>query len=188
MNNILFVNGCVRGDSRTLMLARKVLSKISGNITELKLNDASLLPLDWDKVQKRSSLVEAGDFSSPLLKYAKAFSEADEIVIAAPYWDLAFPAIMRIYLEYVTVTGITFKYSPEGIPIGLCCAGRLIYVTTAGGPIINNMGYDYVKALANTFYGIKNTMCFKAEGLDIWGADVEGIMAVAMKTVDGAIF
>ena len=43
MNNILFVNGCVRGDSRTLMLARKVLSKISGNITELKLNDASLL-------------------------------------------------------------------------------------------------------------------------------------------------
>ena len=61
-------------------------------------------------------------------------------------------------------------------------------MTTAGGPIINNMGYDYVKALANTFYGIKNTMCFKAEGLDIWGADVEGIMAEAMKTVDGAIF
>ena len=188
MGNILFFNGCVRDDSRTLMLAKKVISKLSGNITELKLNDAALLPLDWDKVQERGRLVENGDFSSPLLKYAKAFSEADEIVIAAPYWDLAFPAIVRIYLEYVTVTGVTFKYSPEGIPIGLCRAGRLIYVTTAGGPIINNMGYDYVKALSNTFYGIQNTICFKAENLDIWGADVEGIMAEAMKTVDGAIF
>ena len=64
MNNILFVNGCVRGDSRTLMLARKVLSKISGNITELKLNDASLLPLDWDKVQKRRDVYKRQLLSS----------------------------------------------------------------------------------------------------------------------------
>lgn len=42
-----------------------------------------------------------------MFKYAKQFAEADEIVIAAPYWDLAFPATVRIYFEAITVTGIT---------------------------------------------------------------------------------
>ena len=64
--------------------------------------------------------------------------------------------------------GITFKYSPEGIPIGLCKAKKLIYVTTAGGPIISDeLGFGYVKALAENFYGIKDVSQVKKEFLDI---------------------
>ena len=38
--------------------------------------------------------------------------------------------------------------------------------------------------LAENFYGIKNINYIKAEGLDIWGADVEAIMDKARKEIN----
>jgi FMN-dependent NADH-azoreductase len=87
-----------------------------------------------------------------------------------------FPAVVKAYFENVTVSGLTFSYSESGIPYGLCKAKKLIYVTTAGGPIIHNFGFDYVSTLAKCFYGINDVQLVKAEGLDIHGADAPKIM------------
>ena len=95
----------------------------------------------------------------------------------APYYDLSFPAMLKQYFEQINVLGLTFTYSESGVPTGLCKAKSLYYVTTAGGPIISDdYGFGYVKALANTFYGIEDVKQIKAEGLDIVGADVEAIL------------
>lgn len=107
-------------------------------------------------------------------------------MIAAPYWDLSFPSLLKVYLEQICIVGLTFQYTPEGIPEGLCKARRIIYVTTAGGPIYQNMGYDYVKALADTFFGIPETVCFSAQNLDVIGADVEGILQKAEAEIRAA--
>ena len=61
--------------------------------------------------------------------------KADIIVIAAPYWDLSFPAQLKDYIERVNAVGVTFDYDQEGIPYGLCRAKKLVYITTAGGNI-----------------------------------------------------
>ena len=95
-----------------------------------------------------------------------------------------FPSLLKIYLENVTVCGVTFYYTEEGIPKGLCRAKELYYVTTAGGPIFKNFGFDYVSALARDFYGIGEAKFVSAEGLDIWGADVEGILKAAEAEID----
>ena len=94
-----------------------------------------------------------------------------------------FPSVLKVYFEAITVNGLTFVYSEKGIPTGLCDADRLIYVTTSGGPIIKNFGFDYVLALAQTFYGIKDVKCISAEGLDIRGADVDSILQSAKKSI-----
>ena len=102
------------------------------------------------------------------------------VVIAAPFRDLSFPAVLKQYLEQINVRGITFFYTPEGLPAGLCRAKRLTYVTTAGGDFFpEEFGAGYVKALAQNFYGIPEFRLLKATGLDIIGADVEAIMASA---------
>ena len=177
MKKILFVNACVRPCSRTYLLAQEILNKLNGQIEKVNLAREQLPPLDLELLEKRDRLISSGGFSDPLFRYAAQFASADEIVIAAPYWDLAFPSILRIYLEHVTVVGVTFQYSPEGIPLGLCKARRIIYATTAGGPIADrNLGYDYIKALSDAFYGIPEVLCFQAEGLDIQGADVNRIL------------
>lgn len=185
MEQILFVNACARPDSRTYELAKHVLSKLDGRTEEVRLFDEQIPPLDWETAQMRDACVRSGDTSAPILRYAKQFTQADTIVVATPYWDLLFPTVVRAYFEAVTVTGVTFRYTPEGIPESLCRAKKLIYVTTAGGPIEErNFGFEYVKALAQMFYGIPEVMCFTAEGLDIVGADVAAIMDAAKKAIN----
>lgn len=139
--------------------------------------------VDNGKTLSKGKTVRKKEYSNAMFRWARQFSEADVIVLAAPYWDLMFPAKVRAYLEEVTVAGITFQYNEDGIPQGLCKAKRLLYVTTAGGPIIYNFGFEYVKALAQGFFGISDVQMFKAEGLDIQGADVNQIMERAKNEI-----
>ena len=67
--------------------------------------------------------------------------------------------------------------------MGICNAKRLVYLTTAGGSIEGaNYGYDYFCGIANMF-GIPETHCVAAEGVDIWGADVTAILEEAKAKV-----
>lgn len=192
MKKLLYINACVREESRTDFLSRKVLEKAlnqaneSGQevtIKELYIGNMDLQPLTKERLEKRTELGNCGNFSDPMFDLAKEFAQADEIVVGAPYWDLSFPASLKVYIENICVTGITFRYSEEGYPIGLCKGKKLTYVTTAGGHIGQfNFGYDYVKTIAQGMFGIGEVELVKAEGLDIFGADVEGIIKEAVKT------
>ena len=137
-----------------------------GEITELNLNIEDIAPLNTELLEKRESLLKEGKLDDPMFRYAKQFANADEIVIAAPFWDLSFPAKLKIYLEQITVSGITFKYL-NGHPSGLCKAKKLTYITTSGGPIFDDFGYAYVKTLAQKFYGIEKTEAVRAMNLDV---------------------
>ena len=177
---VLFINACARPQSRTLALAAKAAEKLSDSIEMLKLFEEDIKPLDYNTLFMREKLIEKSDFSDNMFRFARQFKDADEIIIAAPYWDLSFPAFLKCYTEAICVNGLTFHYNEKGIPEGLCKAKRLIYFTTAGGYIPDyNYGYNYVKQLCTDFFGIKNTICIKAEGLDIQGADVKKIMKSA---------
>ena len=173
---ILFVNGCPRKNSRTLDLAKAVLQCEEGTAQEVNLFGCGPEPLNAQRLALRDELLFRGEMDHPMLRWAHQFARADVIIIAAPYWDLMFPAMVRAYLEAVTVCNVTFRYNEQGVPQGLCRAKKLIYVTTAGGPIVHNFGFDYVKGLCESFYGIRDVSCVSAEGLDIRGADAEAIV------------
>ena len=173
--NILFINACVRKESRTLVLAKDILSKMQGNITEIDLAKENLAPLNCKSLEERERLLKSRETDAPMLQYAKQFAGADEIVIAAPFWDLSFPSLLKIYMEQITVTGITFSYR-NGCPTGLCKAKRLIYVTTSGGEIFCDFGYAYIKTLANNFYGIQDTVCYRATNLDVRGISADKLL------------
>ena len=178
---VLFVNPCVRGDSRTKRLADCLLSKIGRPVTELRLEEQRFPPVDEDFLRERDRMIAEGTLEAPVFEMARQFALADEIVIAAPYWDLSFPAVLKQYLEQINVVGVTFRYTPEGIPEGLCRAKKLYYVMTAGGLYCpEEYGYGYVKALAQSFYGIPETELIRAVGLDLDGADAEEILRQAM--------
>lgn len=179
---ILFVNACVRKHSRTRLLAGQVLSRLGGTVTEVKPAEQTAPIVSEQFIDSRNRASEKGDFSGPVFTPARRFAEADCIVIAAPYWDLSFPAVLKVYFEQINVLGLTFEYTEDGFPRGLCRARKLIYVTTAGGPILSDeYGYGYVKALARNFYGIPDVCQVKAEGLDVAGADVQGILDRALE-------
>lgn len=177
MDKILFLNACVRPGSRTRELTDTLLQKLNGDVQELRLHELTLPVLDLGGMAKRNLAAQLSDFSDPVFDAAKQFATADVIVIAAPYWDLMFPAVLKIYFENITVAGITFRYSAQGRPESMCRAKALYYITTSGGYIgQNDFGFTYTKALAQSFFGINEIYRYAAEGLDVFGADVEAIM------------
>ncbi len=174
---VLFVNACVRKDSRTKRIADRLLAQFTDDIEEIRLSDLEFPKTDEDFLNYRDSCIAAGDFGDPYFEIAGQFARADSIVIAAPYWDLSFPAALKQYIEHINVLGITFEYTPEGLPRGLCRAKKLYYIMTAGGKYVpKEFGFEYIKALAQNFYGIPDVELIKAVGLDIYGADVESIL------------
>ena len=172
----LYISCCVREESRTKRLAKAVLQKLGGDFTELNLYEENLHPLDRETLNKRTALIEQGDYSDPMFDHAKQFASADTIVIAAPYWDLSFPAMLKIYIENIYVTGIVSSYDESGMPVGLCKAKELYYVTTAGGAYDPTYSYGYIGSLAKDFFSIPETHLVKAEMLDIIGNDAEEIL------------
>ena len=177
---VLFVNACVRKESRTRELAGKLLSLLDKPYEEIRLEEIDFPKSNEEWLNRRDHLLSGGDFQNPMFDLARQFAEAETIVIAAPYWDLSFPAMLKQYLEQVNVVGITFRYTEEGRPVGLCRAKRLYYVTTAGGFYVpEEYGFGYVKALARDYYGIQDVRKIEAKGLDIAGADVDAIMREA---------
>ena len=186
--NILYINTCMRRESRTRELAERILSRLDGRVEEINPTRDGIRPLDEESLEKRTQLAGAGDFSDPMFDPAKKFAAADTIVIAAPYWDLSFPAVLKAFFEQICVVGLTFNYGEDEKAYGMCRAKRLIYVTTAGGYMIpEDLGFGYVKALAREFYGIPRVYCLKAEGLDLYGADTESIRKDAAQRADALI-
>lgn len=176
---ILFINACVRSGSRTKELADHVLENIQGTVKELRLWEIPFPKTDEKFIARRNRLAAAGEFFDPVFDLAKEFAAAEDIVIAAPFWDLSFPSLLKQYVEQICVSGVTFRYE-NNVPAGLCSAGSIIYVTTAGGYVDSyEFGYGYIKALAENFFGIKDIQLISAEGLDIEGADVRAIMQKA---------
>ena len=191
----LFVNACIRGeDSRTYQLCRDYIEKFKEakknedwTLEEVNLNDMDLQPLNKERLANRDRLAREKKFADQEFDLARQIIEADHILIGAPYWDLAFPAKLKIYIERCSVTGLTFIYCPEGIPDGQCRAKSLSYVTTSGSAIKDfNFGYEYIKGICALF-GIKKTYFASAEELDIIGKDVPKIMAEAKDKITDII-
>lgn len=188
MPTLLFINACVRGeDSRTLALAEQLLDHIreannddmTFHIEEIRLSTEHMLPLNYERLKRREELLTAGQTNDTMFDYANAVVNADMLVIAAPYWDMSFPAALKIFFELASVVGITFTYAEDGTPIGLANAQDMYYVTTSGSYIGDyNFGFEYADALCR-LYGVKNTHFVSAEGLDIEGADVRAILEKA---------
>lgn len=195
MEQLLFINACVRGEkSRSLKLARRFLDRWQqahpdGAITEVDLCKDRPVPQYPEVLAERDALWEAGKLDHPMFDLAHQFANADRIVMAAPFWELSFPAILKIYLERITVTNITFGYNEQGANVGLCKAGKLLLITTRGGNFSRpetawmEMGARQLEALC-AIYGIPSFQCLAAEGLDDIRNDKEAILAEAMSRAD----
>lgn len=193
MKKLLYVNCCIRKEqSRTKILADFFLNELkkSGDyvITELSLMDEGMAYLSEGFFHQRDELLAKKDFSHPRFHYAQAFAQADKVVVAAPFWDLSFPALLKVYIENLCVEGITFACNEQGC-FGTCKGDHLVYITTRGGfydgtPM--EMGSKYMEAMCR-FFGIQRYDCIAAEGLDMGLRPVDIILQEAMDKGKGLV-
>lgn len=72
-----------------------------------------------------------GNYDPQSLSWAKTIRDADRIVIAAPFWDMSYPAALKNFLELCSIFNVTFK-SDDTTCYGNCKAEKLLYITTRG--------------------------------------------------------
>lgn len=188
MSKVLYIKANIKpeGESRTYKISDSLIEEYKANNPEDEIITLDLYneKIDFLKPEDLGAVFGTKNEESrnhPILKYAYQFAEADKYVIAAPMWNLSIPAILKAYIDYVSVTGITFKYTAEG-PVGLCQDKKAVLVSSRGGEYSHGpaaqfeMGERYLRTILG-FFGITDMQSVTAENLDVMGADVEGILA-----------
>ena len=183
MKTLLYVDCCIRREqSRTRKLAEAFLGNLpeGWQVEKVVLMDEPLLPLMEGGFAQRDELLQRGDFTHRRFDYAWQFQRADAILIAAPFYDLSIPALLKVYIENVSVDGITFLCDADGLR-GNCRARSMTFLTSRGGFYENSpdeMGSRYMEDLCG-FFGTGTYRCVAADGVDMDPAQTPGIIAEA---------
>ena len=101
MEKLVFINACVRKEnSRTLALAKEVLALLSKKyeVSEIDLTSEQVTPVTKEVFDERSKGISERD-----RKWAESVASADRLVIAAPFWDMSFPAVLKVFFERISV-------------------------------------------------------------------------------------
>lgn len=171
---LLFVDCCIsqRGkDSRTRALAEACLEGFRAahpdgeveTVTQETL--LALRPFRAEMLNERDALAAVRAWDAPVFDLARQFRSADAVVVAAPFWDLSYPAALRTYVEYISACGLTYHYEEDGCH-GECRAAHLIYLTS-GGDVEreDSVGVIHWRQLASMF-GIPQFDYVFAGGMD----------------------
>lgn len=131
MKKLVIINACVRqSDSRTLRIAEPIIESLSQRY-EVKRYDLpemeGIVPLTPALFAQRGR----GKNPTWALDAAKAMADADRLLIAAPFWDMSFPAALKAFFEQVSLFDITFTDTGKTCK-GLCKSPKVLYLTTRG--------------------------------------------------------
>lgn len=171
MEKLVIIDSCMRAESRTrriLNAAKEVLST-RYDIEIIDVNAAGLLPLTPEGLEERTS----GIVPEQTLSLAKTIAAADRLVVAAPFWDMSFPATLKAFFENMSLYGVTFEDNGHTC-VGLCKCKKVMYITTRGMDIETGspreQGSSYLMALS-TLWGLGEVTTVAAKNLDYLSTD-----------------
>ena len=163
----MFVNSCVREkDSRSLKIARKMLSSLPDNveINSIDLNEIELIPYN---TKTFNEMCQNG-VEQRFYNLSKKISECDVLMIATPFWDMGIPALLKTFLEKISVPDVMFHDDGQTC-LGISKIKHLVYVCTRGMDIKDGSELEqaspYLKALGH-LWGIENFHMVSAYNMD----------------------
>ena len=181
--SLLFINACMREESRTERLARAWLDRYEGEVRELRLSELDIKPLTPESLKLYNESVASATYDDPMFAFAKEFAAANEVLIAAPFWNYSVPALLHDYLELVCTQGLTFDIDDTGAYVSLCDIHKLTFVCTAGGgevPELDDHAFGYLRTLATEFWHVPQVERVAAWGLDGPGANIDALLEAAL--------
>jgi len=149
---------------------------------DLKVKDVPAL--DATSIRTYEDAVARADYSDAMFEPVKQFVAADEIAMAAPMWNLMFPARLMSYLEVCCTQGLSFDVTETGAYVSLVAAKRLTLISTSGGPwpkAPDDHAVGFVETLNRYFWHIPQVDTIVADGLDIYGCDVDEALASTLQ-------
>ncbi|MGV3244936.1 FMN-dependent NADH-azoreductase [Staphylococcus sp. 11261D007BR] len=123
----------------------------------------------WGKLGNGEELTEEESKKvNRLNELVEQFVDADKYVFVTPMWNLAFPPVLKAFIDAVSVAGKTFKYTAEG-PVGLLGDKKALHIQARGGYYSEGPtaelehGDAFLKSILG-FYGITDYNSVIVEG------------------------
>ncbi len=167
MRKLIVIDACMRdGESRT----RRILEPLAAELGKRYEIETIVLDGDDYRAVGRKTLAErnSGYVPERIVEQAKKIAAADRLVIAAPFWDMSFPAILKVFIENMSLFNITFRDNGTYFD-GLCRCEKVLYITTRGMNVRTGDPLDaatpYLKALG-TLWGLGEVITIAAENMD----------------------
>ena len=161
------IDACMRdGESRT----RRILEPLAAELGKRYEIETIVLDGDDYRAVGRKTLAErnSGYVPEKIVEQAKKIAAAHRLVIAAPFWDMSFPAILKVFIENMSLFNITFRDNGTYFE-GLCRCEKVLYITTRGMNVRTGDPLDaatpYLKALG-TLWGLGEVITIAAENMD----------------------
>ena len=166
MKKLIFINACMRAESRTRRIANPIVAELCRKYTieTVDLSRDKYPVADNDTIENRSHGIVPAEHAA----LAKKIAEADRIVIAAPFWDMSFPSALKVFFENMSLFGVTFDSNDKEC-YGLCKAEKVMYITTRGMDISTGdpleQATPYIKALSH-LWGWGELTVISAQNMD----------------------
>ena len=166
MEKLMVIDSCMREGSRTRRILNAAMEVLSGryDVETVDVNALALPPVTPETLAQRSS----GVVPEETVAVARRIASADRLVIAAPFWDMSFPAALKAFFENMSLFGVTFTDNGRTCE-GLCRCRRVMYITTRGMDIETgsacDQGSSYIGALSS-LWGLGEVITVAAWNLD----------------------
>jgi len=166
MKKLIYIDCCIRKESRTKRIAEPIISELSNryDIETIVLEGSCFPAVDSKILRDRDNGIVPPEYA----EMARRIAAADRIVIAAPFWDMSFPGILKIFFENMSLFGITFGSNDKEC-YGLCKCKKVLYITTRGMNISTGdpleQATPYLKALC-FLWGLGEVITVSAQNMD----------------------
>lgn len=170
---LLVINACIRqGESRTLRITEPVVSALSERYEVIRYDlpeMEGILPLTPELYEERG----AGDIPAWAAKAAREIADADRILVAAPFWDMSIPAVLKCFFEHTSLYDVTFTDNGQTC-VGLCKSPKVLFITTRGMDIPTGnpreQATPYLRALGS-LWGFGELTTISAWNMDYSSAE-----------------
>ena len=165
MERLIVIDSCMREGSRTRRILNAAMEVLCGRyeVETVDVNALALPPVTPETLAQRSS----GVVPEETVAVARRIASADRLVIAAPFWDMSFPAALKAFFESVSLFGVTFTDNGR-TSAGLCRCRKVMYITSRGMDIRTgsplDQGSSYIQALSY-LWGLGEVVTVAAWGL-----------------------
>jgi FMN-dependent NADH-azoreductase len=188
--NILHIDSSITGSaSISRKLSKAFVDRISVTRDGVSViyRDVANDPLPYfgPAIIARTVPKHEADLAATVLR---EFMDADIVVIGAPMYNYGIPAQLKTWIDYLTVPGVTFRYTERG-PEGLAGGRKVFLASSKGGlydPDMPNAEREHQEShlvsILN-FFGIKDIEIIRAQGVNISPAHADQAVAAALEQI-----
>ena len=160
---IAVIDSTIRKESRTREIMNNVLNHFKDDIDFkiYNINEYELIPTNMSNFDQKGS-------EEFFFELSKEIASMDGMIIAAPFWDMTYPALLKVFLEKLSIPNVMFLDGTKEV-VGLSNNKFMLFLTTRGLNIETYSKYDgaspSLKALCE-LWGIKHFACVGAHNMD----------------------